>query len=300
MNIMDKKAQARFSGVWCPSITPFDQNNKLDFTALEKHFQRLDDSGIDGIMLMGSVGEFATMSMNERLLLIQQARLMSKLPMIAHVSATCFDDMVCLADAAYDAGYDAVMALPHFYYAQSRNQIISYYRALDSKFSGDWLIYNFPACTGCDINADIVVELATSLPKLAGMKDMVDCATHTQAIVYALSGIRPCFSVFTGYDEYIVSNLMNGGAGVISALSNVVPELFAQILKAYRQGDLATVAEVYKDICRMTMVYSVGDDFVTTIKTAVMNKYHYLQPLSRNFGGKLTDQQSEFVTTLFK
>ena len=300
MNKMDKKPQARYSGAWCSSITPFNQENKIDFLALEKHLQKLDDSGIDGILLMGSIGEFLALSLKERLELIQQARLMSKLPMIVNVSSTCIEEMMQLADASYEAGYQAVMALPHYYYAQSREQVISYYWALNEKFAGDWMIYNYPDRTNCDIDASIVTELASALPKLIGIKDMVSHTTHTRAILYNVSSIRPGFSVFAGYDEYFISNLMNGGAGVMSNLMNIAPELFAQILEAYRQGDLIAVSELHKDICRMTVAYKIGGNFVTTIKTAISNKYHYIGPYARNFCNKLTEEQSQIVAALFK
>lgn len=68
---------------------------------------------------------------------------MSDLPLIAHISSTVEEDMLYLADAAYDSGYDAVMVLPQYYYAQTSRQLLSYFRSLDRKLAGDWFIYNF-------------------------------------------------------------------------------------------------------------------------------------------------------------
>ena len=90
----------RYTGVWCPSVTPFDKDGKLDLAALETHFARLSDAGIDGILLMGSIGEFTALSMDERLSLLHAARDMSRLPLIANVSATCLDDLARLSDTA--------------------------------------------------------------------------------------------------------------------------------------------------------------------------------------------------------
>ena len=91
---------------------------------------RLSDSGINGILLSGTIGEFATMSVRERAMLILEARKMSDLPLIAHISSTVEEDMLYLADAAYDSGYDAVMVLPQYYYAQTSRQLLSYFRSL--------------------------------------------------------------------------------------------------------------------------------------------------------------------------
>ena len=289
----------KFSGAVCPSVIPFDEQGKVDLVGLEKHLQRLSDSGIDGILLSGTIGEFATMSISERLTLIQECRKMSDLPMIVHISSTVEEDMLRLADAAYDHGYGAVMILPQYYYAQTSRQLLSYFRSLDQKLGGDWLIYNFPARTGCDVDAAIVKALAADCPKFIGIKDTVDCASHTRAIVHAAKSVRNDFSVFAGFDEYFVPNLMNGGAGVLSGLNNVVPELFAQIKRAYEAENLSEVAGLHQEIGRLSAIYTIGDDFVSTIKTTIARKYGYMTPVSRNHNGQLNPTQLAELDSLF-
>ena len=131
----------KYTGAWCPSITPFDADGKLDLAALEKHFSRLSEAGTDGVLLMGSIGEFTALSMDERVSLIHAARTMTHLPLIANVSGTCMEDMTRLADAAYSEGYEAVMALPHYYFAQTPRQLEAYFDTLGGRFEGEWLIY---------------------------------------------------------------------------------------------------------------------------------------------------------------
>lgn len=291
--------KAVFSGAWCPSVIPFKTAGGIDYDALQKHFTRLEKAKIDGILLMGTIGEFVTMSINERIELMKKARKMTSLPMIAHVSTTCIDDMVHLANVAYAEGYDAVMALPHYYYAQTPKQLYEYYKDLDRRFTGKWLIYNFPARTGCDVDAALVLKLVNECPNFVGIKDTVDCSSHTRLIVRTVTPVREDFSVFAGFDEYFVPNLMNGGAGVLSGLNNVVPELFAQIKAAYDANNLNEVAALHKEIGRLSAIYGIGDDFVTTIKTTVSRKYKYLEPLSRNYGGALNTEQLAAVDKLF-
>lgn len=81
--------QSQFAGVWCPSITPMDHDGKVDLIGLKQHLQRLTEAKIDVILLMGSIGEFASFTLEERLLLIREARSMSPLKMVANVSSTC-------------------------------------------------------------------------------------------------------------------------------------------------------------------------------------------------------------------
>ena len=289
----------KYTGAWCPSITPFDADGKLDLAALEKHFSRLSEAGTDGVLLMGSIGEFTALSMDERVSLIHAARTMTHLPLIANVSGTCMEDMTRLADAAYSEGYEAVMALPPYYFAQTPRQLEAYFDTLGGRFEGEWLIYNFPARTGCDVDAALIAKLAARFPRFMGVKDTVDCASHTRAIVRAAAEVREDFSVLCGFDEYFIPNLMNGGDGVLSGLNNVVPELFTQAKTAFRSGQFEDLCAAHREIGRLSSIYTIGDDFVTTIKAAVAAKFGGLEPVSRGYGGALDDTQLGAVKRLF-
>lgn len=286
MNFMSLSSLA-FSGVWCPTVTPFSRSGDLDFDALATHFARLTASGIDGILLSGSIGEFTALSIGERFNLIRTARQLSTMPMIANVSTTVLDDMMRLSDVAFETGYGAVMVLPHYYFGQTTGQLREYFRAIGRRLPGRWLIYNFPARTGCDIGAELLAELVQEFPNLVGIKDTVDCQSHTRMLIQAVRGLRQDFAVFAGYDEYLMMNWLAGGAGVISGLNNLVPQRFAEMRQAFVARDFATLAEKQAEIGRLSAIYTIGDDFVTTIKTAVARKFGSMSPQSRSFGGEL-------------
>lgn len=288
-----------FSGVWCPSITPMDREGQVDINGLRQHIARLSAAKIDVILLMGSIGEFASLSLEERLLLIREARAMSPGVMVANVSSTCFNDILWMAEEAYSTGYQAVMVLPPYYYGQTAGQLLSYFRALGKALSGKWFAYNFPARTGCDLTADLVATLAAEFPNFAGIKDTVDCQSHTRNIIIATEKVRDDFAVLSGYDEYYIPNLLAGGAGVISGLNNIMPELFVQAREAWQQGDLATLEKVQHEIGKFMAIYAIGDDFVTTIKTVVSRKFGYCTPTARNFGGTLNKEQCNIIDRVF-
>jgi len=288
-----------FSGVWCPSITPMDNEGKVDLAGLSQHIARLSAAKIDVILLMGSIGEFASFSLEERLLLIREARAMTSMPMVVNVSSTCVKDILWMAEEAYRTGYDAVMVLPPYYYGQTPQQLLSYYRALGKAFSGKWFAYNFPARTGCDLTPELVAALAAEFPHFAGIKDTVDCQSHTRSMILATQAVRDDFAVLSGYDEYYIPNLLAGGAGVISGLNNVMPELFVKAREAWQQGDLAGLQAAQREIGKFMAIYSIGDDFVTTIKTVVSRKFGYCAPTSRNAGGTLNEAQCKILDSIF-
>lgn len=291
--------QPCFSGVWCPSVTPFDNENNPDIEALSRHFSRLSHSGIDTLLLMGTIGEFASLTQQERLLLIREARSLSPLSMVVNVSSTCVPDMLQLAEQAWKSGFDAVMVLPPYYYGQTQKQLLSYFKTLDKQLGGKWFAYNFPARTGCDLTPALVAELAAELPNFIGIKDTVDCLSHNRALIEETKKVRSDFAVLSGYDEYLLPNLLAGGAGVISGLNNIVPELFAAAMQAWRAGDIAGLSCIQQRIGQLMAIYTVGDDFVTTIKTAVSRRFDSMTNLSRNYGGTLTAEQCDFIDRLF-
>jgi len=292
-------SQPAFSGVWCPSVTPFTSQGQPDIDALGRHFGRLNASGINTLLLMGSIGEFASLTQQERLLLIREARQLSPLSMVANISSTCMADMVELAEAAWHNDFDAVMVLPPYYYGQTQQQLLSYFRELDKQIGGKWFAYNFPARTGCDLTPALVSQLAAELPNFVGIKDTVDCLSHNRALIEETKKVRDDFAVLSGYDEYLLPNLLAGGAGVISGLNNIVPELFAAAMQAWHEQDLAALTHIQQRIGKLMAIYAIGEDFVTTIKTAVSRRFDSMSSQSRNYGGTLNAQQCEAIDRLF-
>jgi Dihydrodipicolinate synthase/N-acetylneuraminate lyase len=276
-----------------------DHNGQIDLAGLKQHLQRLTEAKIDVILLMGSIGEFASFSVEERLLLIREARAMSTLKMVANVSATCLQDVLLMAQEAYRSGYDAVMVLPPYYYGQMAKQLLSYFRRLGQQLDGKWFAYNFPARTGCDLTPELIATLAAEFPNFAGIKDTVDCQSHTRSMIQATRAVRDDFAVLSGYDEYYIPNLLAGGAGIISGLNNVMPELFVSAREAFRAGDLAALQEIQQKIGVYMAIYAIGEDFVTTIKTVVSRKFGYCTGVSRNAGGELNEQQCRTIDEVF-
>ena len=276
-----------------------DNDGKIDLNGLNQHLKRLTEAKIDVILLMGSIGEFASFTLEERLLLIREARAMSSLKMVANVSSTCQNDVLLMAQEAYRSGYDAVMILPPYYYGQTAKQLLSYFRQLGQKLSGKWFAYNFPARTGCDLTPELVASLAAEFPNFAGIKDTVDCQSHTRSMIQTTRAVREDFAVLSGYDEYYIPNLLAGGAGIISGLNNVMPELFVSAREAFKQGDLAALCDIQDQIGTYMSIYAIGEDFVTTIKTVVSRKFGYCSGVSRNAGGELNESECRTIDEVF-
>lgn len=126
---------AQFHGAWCPTITPFDDQGNIDFTALQQHLQRLEEAGTHVILLMGSIGEFTALTLDERLMLIHKAREITQLTMVANISTTCVADMLLLEQEAKDCGYQAVMILPHYYFSANAGAVAGVLSPIGATFA---------------------------------------------------------------------------------------------------------------------------------------------------------------------
>lgn len=85
-----------------------------------------------------------------------------------------------------------------------------------------------------------MAELAAAHPNIVGIKDTVDTISHTRKVIRAIKAVNPRFAVFSGFDEYYLVNRVSGGDGVICGMTNVDPETFVELHRAYEAGDYAT------------------------------------------------------------
>ncbi|MBS1182521.1 MAG: 2-keto-3-deoxy-galactonate aldolase, partial [Proteobacteria bacterium] len=111
-----------------------------------------------------------------------------------------------------------------------------------------------------------VVEAA---PNVLGIKETVDSIGHIREMINVVGAVRPDFQVFAGYDDHLLTTLMLGGAGVISASGNFAPELSIGIFKAFRAGDYTKAVELHSRLIRLPSMYGLDTPFVNVVKEAM-------------------------------
>ena len=237
-----------FEGVFCPSITITDDDGKIDYELWGRHLDHLADAGINGVLLFGSIGEFYSVSLEDKKSVIDFAveRVAGRMKVFVGVGDTTYDNVLELTRYAkkYFGGIADATDLPV-------------------------VLYNFPARTGTDLSPELVARLAAAHPNICGIKDTVDTISHTRKVIRAVRKVNPEFSVLSGFDEYYLVNRASGGNGVLCGLTNVEPELFVRLHGAYQAGDFATAIECAKRISSLMAVYDACDLFVSAIKVAV-------------------------------
>ena len=178
------------------------------------------------------------------------------------------DEIVNFSNYCLDAGADAVMILPPYYFHFGAEALLQYYDRLAKQIHGPIYIYNFPDNTGYTIPPATVVQLARMHPNIVGMKDTVSGMDHTRELIKQVKSQMPDFEIYSGFDDNFAHNVLAGGDGCIGALSNVVPEICTAWVRAFRENDLAGIARGQQSIDRLMDLYAVRSPFLPVIKEA--------------------------------
>lgn len=254
-----------------PAITVFEPNGAIDRTGNSQVYDHLIQGGVDGILVLGSAGEFFGMTLEQRRVMARfaLAEIAGRKPVLIGTGCMSLDDTISLSNEALDLGADGVMVVGPFYINLSAASIMDYYDKLAASVSGKIYLYNYPDRTGYDLSPEITLTLLRRHENIVGYKDTVPSMAHTRELIGAVLPEFPDFAVYCGYDENFAHTVLNGGAGCIGALSNLVPEWCAAWVRSFRENDLIKVAEIQQKINRLMHLYTIGSPFMPIMKHAL-------------------------------
>jgi 4-hydroxy-tetrahydrodipicolinate synthase len=270
-------------GIFTPAITIFDHNGRLDLAGNEKAINRLVEQGVNGILFLGSIGEFFTLTLAEKQALINLAvrTVAKRASVLIGTGGTLVSEVIELTQYAQKAGADYAVAISPYYFKLDEESLYRYYAGIATAVNLPLLLYNFPDRTAVDLSPRLVLRLAREFSNIVGIKDTVDNISHTRKLIGAVKAELPEFAVFSGYDEYLIPNLIAGGNGMIGGLSNLVPQMFVRLYQAFRDNDLVTVTALQQQINGLMALYDISQPFVTAIKAAVAWLVPGLSPVPR-------------------
>lgn len=255
-----------------PAVTPMTPALAIDLDSCGTLYRHLLDGGVDGILLLGSIGEFFGFTLEQKKDLVRYAAgaLAGKTRFIVGTTSLVYSEIVDLSRFALEAGADGVMVIPPYYFHFDSREVFDYYAALAGDVPGPLYLYNFPDRTGYSISPAVVRALAERFPNIVGIKDTVSGMDHTRELIKAVKHVRPAFEIYSGFDGNFAHNVLSGGNGCIAGLSNLYPEVTSAWARAAREGDMASLARIQKQIDRLMDIYGVGTPFVPFIKEALV------------------------------
>ena len=217
-----------------PILTILDENGKFDKAGNEKLIDYVISNGVDGILILGSSGEFNKFSTEEKkeIAKFYLDKINKRVKAIVGAACINYNETIDLANYSISNGADGVMLLSDLYFKLSQKDFFHYYDKLCKNINGDVYIYNYPANSGNSIDADTIYKIKKENDNLRGIKDTVSDFSHTKEVIKTMKQDFSDFKIYSGYDNQFEKNCLEGGDGNISALSNIVPDLWTKWVKA--------------------------------------------------------------------
>ena len=217
-------------------ITPF-KNGKLDEQTYANLIKRQIDNGIDAVCPVGTTGESATLTSDEDKRCMQIAVEVCKntnTKVLAGAGSNSTVEAIKAAKNAQECGVDAIFSVAPYYVKPSQEGLYQHYKAIaESVPDLPFMLYNVPGRTVVDITADTVIRLFDDVENIYGIKE----ATGSLERSVELLSRRPDLKVFSGDDAIDYPILANGGAGITSVTSNLMPDLKSELVRLALSGD---------------------------------------------------------------
>jgi 4-hydroxy-2-oxoglutarate aldolase len=227
-------------GIFAPVATAFDASGDLDEGAFARNVERFGATGLAGLVVLGSNGEFALLSPDEKVRLVEIARqrLPAQKTVIAGTGCESLRETVALTARCADAGAEAALVVTPHYYKRDMTEaaLENFYTRLADAAPIPVMIYNMPGNAGVNIPSALTLKLAAH-PNIVGIKDS---GGNIVQISEVLAKAPEDFSVFAGSGSYLLATLVLGGVGGTLAVANVVPDYCVQIQESFEKGDLDT------------------------------------------------------------
>lgn len=234
-----------FKGMATAMVTPMTEKG-VDFDTLAKFIEFQIAEGINALVAVGTTGESATLSPEERKAVIRFTvqQVGGRVPVIAGTGTNNTSHVLDFTKSACDDGADAVLVVTPYYNKATQKGLINHYVAIADVSEKPVIMYSVPSRTGCRITPDTAAILSRH-PNIAGLKDANGDMDST---VETIAKCGNSLDIYSGEDSLTVPMLAMGAAGCISVLSNVVPRLATQMCDKFFAGDVAGAAALQ---CKM-------------------------------------------------
>lgn len=252
--------QMPLRGIIPPLVTPLLDNDKLDEKGLEKLIEHVIAGGVHGIFILGTTGEFASLSHHLRKELIQKScRLVDgRVPVLVGISDSAFIESLNLAECAAENGADAVVLTPPYYFSSGQPELLEYLKRIMKHIPLPTFIYNMPVHTKVNF-APETVKRAAEIHGIIGMKDSSGRLSYFNQIRYLMKDDFPDFTFLLGPEEILSEFVVMGGHGGVNGGANLFPDLYVALYKASVEKDFEKINHLQQKVMDIsTSLYSIG------------------------------------------
>lgn len=235
----------KWKGVIPAITTCFNQNLTVDQAYTGEHCVWMIESGCSGVVALGSLGEGATLSYDEKLQILSACvrAIKGRAPVVAAISSLTTSEAVSLAKAASDLGCEGLMVLPPYVYQGDWREMKAHVAAIFQASPLSCMLYNNPVAYGTDFLPEHIAQLAADYANLEAVKESSTDARRVAAI-RALLNDR--LSVLVGVDDAVIEAIGVGASGWIAGLANALPLESVELFNSALNGERDRAFELYR------------------------------------------------------
>ena len=235
-----------FTGMATAIVTPMHPDGSIDYEALGRFVEFQIDSGINGLVVMGTTGENATIEPEDQKKVIAYTveKVAGRVPVIAGTGTNNTEHVLHNTRNACQVGADAILVVTPYYNKATQNGLVTHFTAVADESTLPVILYNVPGRTGCNLLPKTVAKLSEH-PNIAAIKEATGSLAQMIEIMH-LCGDK--IDVYSGEDGLTVPMMAMGAKGTISVLSNVAPRQSVAMTDACLRGDYAAAAKMQCDL----------------------------------------------------
>ncbi len=245
-------------GVFAPIITPFKENEEIDFDRMKHNLDLWSKSGLTGVVVLGSNGEFAYLSAAEKLEIVRfvKDQLDSSKKIVVGTGCETTKDTIELTQKVSETGIDAVLVLPPYYYKSLMKEdvLAGHFEAVADESPVPVMLYNMPANTGINLPSSLASELSRH-KNIVGIKDS---SGNIVQIAETVKNSVPEFSVFAGSAGFMLPALAVGARGATVALGNIMPDECSRLFSLFREGKMEEARELQYRLLEINFAITAG------------------------------------------
>jgi 4-hydroxy-tetrahydrodipicolinate synthase len=244
-------------GIITAMVTPMDKQQKINYHATRQLINHLIDSGVNGIFILGTNGEFHLLTREEKLEFAEAVieEVNKRVPVFIGTGGNGTEEVIELSKEMEKIGADALSIITPYFITPSQNEVIKHYEKIADSVSLPILLYNIPGRTGMTLEPETVAELA-KVDNILGIKDSSGKFENIKNYIDITKNEK--FSVLAGTDSLILKTLMSGGKGAIAATSNMVPDVVVSIYQNWLKGNIESAQKAQEDLKPLRSTFKYG------------------------------------------
>lgn len=247
------KKQILFHGVGTAVPTPFTMNQDINLKVFKDFLNFQIENHVDALIVCGTTGESSTLTSEEKIALIQTAvhTTSKRVPVIVGTGSNDTQKAIEMSEIAAELGADGLLVVTPYYNKTTQRGLIEHYKAIAHCVSLPILLYNVPSRTSINIDPQTCYELS-KIENIVGIKE---ASGNVSQVAEIASLCGDSFSIYSGNDDQVLPICSLGGLGVISVLSNILPNYTHQLVMDYLDGHLSQATE--KQLKVLPLIHSL-------------------------------------------